>query len=75
MSAGLVLSISGQGCIKLQKLPNDDMPILCLLRILLVVVLVIGLFARLLDYDYEDEDDDDRQIGPSTEPGSLGSKG
>jgi hypothetical protein len=53
-----------QGCINQMELPNDDGPILCLFRIVLVVVLVlvIGLFTRLFDCDYEDEDDDDSKI-------------
>jgi hypothetical protein len=51
------------------ELPNDDGPILCLLRIILavVLVLVIGLFTRLFDCDY----DDDSKIPPSTELGAL----
>jgi hypothetical protein len=61
---------------------STTIPVSCpcpfrLLRILLVVVLilVIGLCALLLDYEYEDEYNDDRQIGPSSEPGGLGSNG
>ena len=37
----------------------------------LVVVLAIGVFARILDYDYEEEDDDDRKTTASTGPVSL----
>ena len=42
-----------QGCIKRTGLPNDEGPILCLIRIVLVVVLalVIGILLRLFDYD------------------------
>jgi len=43
---------------------------LCIFRIILVV-LVIGLFARVFDCDYEDKDDDDRSIALSTQPGTL----
>jgi hypothetical protein len=56
-----------QGSINQMELPNDDGPILCLFRI----VLVIGLFTRLFDCDYDDEDDDDSKIPPSTELGAL----
>ena len=61
------------GCIKQMELPDDDGPILCLFRIVLVVVLVlvIGLFARVFDYDYEDNDEDDMRIAPSTQPETL----
>jgi hypothetical protein len=45
-----------QGCIKRIQLPSNDGSIHCFSRIVLVVVLVlaIGLFARVFDYDYDD---------------------
>jgi len=62
-----------QGCIKRIQLCNNDGPILCSFRIVLVVALalVIGLLPRVFDYDYEDDDEDDMKIAPSTKPGTL----
>jgi hypothetical protein len=64
---------SRQGCIKPIQLRNNDGPILCSFRIVLVVVLalVIGLLARVFDYDYEDDDEDDMKIALSTKHGTL----
>ena len=56
-----------QGRIKRIQLCSNDGAILCLSRI----VLVIGLFALVFDYDNDDEDDDDSRTTPSTRPGTL----
>jgi len=81
--SGFGLRISGLGRHRSPALPqvrikpiqlrNNDGPILCSFRIVLVVVLalVIGLLARVFDYDYEDDDEDDMKIAPSTTPGTL----
>jgi hypothetical protein len=34
-------------------------------RLVVVLALVIGLLARVFDYDYEDDDEDDMKIAPS----------
>jgi hypothetical protein len=53
----------------------DGGPILWVSRIVLVVVLliVIGRFPRVFDYDYEGHDKDERKIAPAKRARSLGS--
>jgi hypothetical protein len=49
-------------------LPNEDKLILC--PFCIVVVLVIALFARLLDYNYDDEGEDEAETALAVHWGS-----
>lgn len=60
--------VAVKGRIKRMQLRSSHEPILCLFRNVLVIVLVIviGFFSMVFEYEYGGEDDDDRMIAPLT---------